>query len=72
MGIKAEELPRIFEKGFTGTNGRLEGKRSTGMGLYLCRKLCTKLGIGLRAASKEGEGTEILLEFPISSYLTKL
>lgn len=72
LGIKAEELPRIFEKGFTGTNGRMQGKRSTGMGLYLCRKLCAKLGIGIRAASREGEGTEILLEFPLSSYLSKL
>lgn len=69
MGIKAEELPRIFEKGFTGTNGR-GIKQSTGMGLYLCRKLCRKLGIEIRAASKEGEGTDIILEFPVSSYLS--
>ena len=69
IGIKAEELPRIFEKGFTGTNGR-GIKQSTGMGLYLCQKLCGKLGIKLRAASVEGEGTEITLEFPLSSYLS--
>lgn len=69
IGIREEELPRIFEKGFTGTNGR-EEKRSTGMGLYLCRKLCGKLGIEIRGASKEGEGTEITLEFPVSSYLS--
>ncbi len=67
-GIPGEELPRIFEKGFTGTNGR-ETKRSTGMGLYLCHKLCKKLGIGIRAVSEEGKGTEIILEFPVSSYL---
>lgn len=67
-GIPAEELPRVFEKGFTGTNGR-GTKRSTGMGLYLCHKLCRKLGIGIRAVSEEGMGTEIILEFPISSYL---
>lgn len=67
-GIPAEELPRIFEKGFTGTNGR-ETERSTGMGLYLCHKLCRKLGIGIRAVSEEGAGTEMILEFPVSSYL---
>lgn len=67
-GIRTEELPRIFKKGFTGTNGRETG-RSTGMGLYLCRKLCDKLGIGICAVSKEGGGTEIILEFPVSSYL---
>ncbi len=67
-GIRTEELPRIFEKGFTGTNGR-ETDRSTGMGLYLCRKLCDKLGIRICAVSKERESTEMILEFPVSSYL---
>lgn len=67
-GIPKEELSRIFEKGFTGTNGR-GTERSTGMGLYLCHKLCRKLGIGIRAVSEEGTGTEIILEFPVSSYL---
>ncbi len=69
IGIKAEELPRIFEKGFTGTNGR-QTARSTGMGLYLCHKLCKKLGIEIRAVSAEGEGTEMVLEFPLSLYLS--
>ncbi len=69
IGIKAEELSRIFEKGFTGTNGR-ETERSTGMGLYLCHKLCKKLGIAIRVESEEGEGTEIILEFPASSYFS--
>lgn len=69
IGIRAEELPRIFEKGFTGTNGR-GMQRSTGMGLYLCRKLCRKLGIGIRAASIIGEGTKVILEFPVNSYLS--
>lgn len=68
IGIKKEELPRIFEKGFTGTNGR-EVKRSTGMGLYLCKRLCEKLGISISASSLEGEWTEVVLEFPISTYL---
>lgn len=69
-GIRAEELPRIFEKGFTGSNGRCR-RRSTGMGLYLCRKLCDKLGIGISARSVYGEKTWITLEFPISSYVTR-
>lgn len=69
-GIKKEELLRIFEKGFTGTNGRTH-EHSTGMGLYLCKKLCTRLGIGISVFSKYGEGTEIRLEFPISTYITR-
>ena len=68
VGIRKEELSRIFEKGFTGTNGK-ETERSTGMGLYLCHKLCGKLGIGIRVVSEEGMGTEMILEFPLSSYL---
>lgn len=51
LGIPEEELPRIFDKGFTGSNGRARG-RSTGMGLYLCRKLCAKLGIQIHAESE--------------------
>lgn len=69
-GIPAEELSRIFEKGFTGSNGR-NHERSTGMGLYLCRKLCDKLGIGIGAWSEYGKGTRMLLEFPISNYITR-
>lgn len=70
IGIPEADLPRVFDKGFTGSNGRSR-ERSTGMGLYLCRKLCGKLGIGISARSAEGSGTEILLEFPIGSYLMK-
>lgn len=69
IGIAEEELPRIFEKGFTGTNGRQE-ERSTGMGLYLCRKLCDKLNIEIQAESAPEKGTEIILIFPVSTYLT--
>ena len=47
IGIKQEELEKVFEKGFTGTNGRIDGKKSTGMGLYLCKKLCEKLGLSI-------------------------
>ncbi len=68
IGIRAEELPRIFDKNFTGTNGRSH-RRSTGMGLYLCGKLCAKLGIGIRAESEEHAGTKVMLEFPVSTYL---
>lgn len=71
IGIKPEEIERIFEKGFTGSNGR-KTERSTGMGLYLCSKLCRKLGISIMAESEEGKGTSMILTFPISSYLTKL
>lgn len=69
-GIPEEEISRIFEKGFTGSNGR-ENERSTGMGLYLCRKLCSRLGIGIMAESEYGEGTRIILEFPISNYISR-
>lgn len=66
IGIPDSDLPRIFEKGFTGQNGR-NYRRSTGIGLYLCRKLCKRLGIGIRAASKSGDWTEITILFPKSS-----
>lgn len=66
IGIPDNELPRIFDKGFTGSNGRLRGK-STGMGLYICKRLCDKLGISISAKSVPGEGTTISLVFPISS-----
>ncbi len=47
-GIAREDVGRIFQKGFTGKNGRREGSHATGMGLYLCRRLCGKLGIAIR------------------------
>jgi signal transduction histidine kinase len=65
-GIAANELPRIFDKGFTGTNGRRD-ERATGMGLYICKKLCDKLGLGLEAESKQGEGASISIILPVSS-----
>ena len=52
IGIDKAEIGRVFEKGFTGTNGRQE-KKSTGIGLYLCKKLCDKLCIGLEIASEK-------------------
>ena len=69
IGIKKSEISRIFEKGFTGTNGRLQNKKSTGIGLYLCKKLCDKLGIAIEVESNENKGTEIKLVFPQDSYI---
>lgn len=69
IGIKKEEISRVFDKGFTGTNGRLAGKKSTGIGLYLCKKLCEKLGVSINVISTEGEGTLISLVFPNSSFV---
>jgi len=57
IGIKKGEITRVFEKGFTGTNGRISNKKSTGIGLYLCKKLCDKLGIAIELNSVESEGT---------------
>ena len=62
IGIPARDLPYIFEKSFTGENGRTHAK-STGMGLYIVRKLCNKLGHGISAASEQGSYTEILMTF---------
>lgn len=64
IGIAASDLPRIFEKGFTGQNGRMV-QQSTGIGLYLCKRLCEKLGIGIMAESSE-HGTAISLSFHIN------
>lgn len=69
IGIKQGEITRVFEKGFTGTNGRLSNKKSTGIGLYLCKKLCNKLGIGIELNSVQNKGTAVMLIFPQSSYI---
>ena len=71
IGIPAHELPRIFDRGFTGSNGRAQGG-STGMGLYLCKKLADCLDIGLRVASEVNEGTSVTLTFPSRENLTKV
>lgn len=59
-GIGPDDLPRIFERGFTGYNGRVD-KRATGIGLYLCREICKKLGHTIEAASELGRGTRITI-----------
>lgn len=61
IGIQPEDLPRVFEKGFTGYNGRTY-KKSTGIGLYLCKRVMTKLGHGISIASEVGKGTAVRLE----------
>ncbi len=60
MGIAPEDLPRIFEKGFTGYNGRAD-KKSTGLGLYLCKQTADRLGIGISAISTPGVGSSFTL-----------
>ena len=62
IGIRTEDLPRIFEKGYTGVNGR-ESNRATGIGLYLSNKIMKRLGHRIYAVSEEGKGTKVFLEF---------
>lgn len=62
IGIVPEDLPRIFEKGYTGQNGRAD-KRASGLGLYLCSRICRNLGVGLTVKSTSGVGTTLLLDF---------
>lgn len=69
IGIKKGEITRVFDKGFTGENGRLIGKKSTGIGLYLCKKLCDKLGLGIELNSEIDVGTEVRIIFPKNSYM---
>ena len=68
IGISSADLPRVFDKGFTGDNGRRYSK-STGIGLYLCKKLCGKMNIGITIQSDLGQGTTVILSFPQESYL---
>lgn len=60
IGITPEDLPRVFEKGYTGLNGR-SGQRSTGIGLYLCSRVMKRLGHGLTIESQVGQGTQVKL-----------
>ncbi|OTN77728.1 hypothetical protein A5886_002829 [Enterococcus sp. 8G7_MSG3316] len=68
IGIPPEDLRRIFDKGFTGENGRKTDTHSTGLGLYLAKNLAKELGIELTAASTVGQGTTMTLFFPLLSY----
>ena len=61
IGIAPEDLPRIFERGYTGCNGRSD-KKASGLGLYLCRRICNNLGHNLTAESTPGVGTLMKLD----------
>ena len=70
IGIKPEDIGRVFERGFTGVNGRLQMK-STGLGLYLAKRLSHKLGHDISIESKENEYTKAILHFPkVNQYYT--
>lgn len=70
IGITEADIPRIFDKGFTGENGRKFGK-STGIGLYLCRKLCRKMNMEISVTSSFENGTTVKITFPKENlYLT--
>ena len=61
IGIAPEDVPRVFENGYTGINGRTD-KSASGIGLYLCKRVCDNLGIGISIESKVGEGTRVCLD----------
>ena len=61
IGIAKEDLPRIFEKGYTGSCGR-DDKRASGIGLYLCSRICRNLGHGIAVSSEPGRGTKVRLD----------
>lgn len=61
IGIAPEDLPRVFENGYTGFNGRTD-KRASGIGLYLCKQICNRLGHGLHASSELGRGTVMRID----------
>lgn len=65
IGISDEDLPRVFEKGYTGYNGH-EDKKSTGIGLYLCKKALNKLGHTIEIRSKVGAGTKVIIGLQIN------
>ena len=69
IGIRREDIPRVFEWGYTGYIGRQE-KRSTGIGLFLCRQAMEMLGQTIRIDSREGEGTRVYLG--LSGSLSKM
>lgn len=64
IGIKAEDLPCVFEKGYTGYNGHAD-KKATGIGLYLCRQMADKLGHTIRMESEIGKGTKVWIGFDL-------
>lgn len=69
IGIREEDLPRIFERGFTGYNGRFDGK-STGIGLYLCKQILDRLSHTIQVESRVGKGTKVILGFARTDHVT--
>ncbi len=69
IGINAADLPRVFDKSFTGRNGRTLAK-STGMGLYIVKTLCERLGHRIEIESKEGEYTKLTITFGKNGFMT--
>lgn len=67
LGISSSDLPKVFDKSFTGKNGR-KGAESTGMGLYIAKNLCTKLGHKIDIKSQEKTGTIVTLTFLKNNY----
>lgn len=61
IGIRPEDLPRVFEKGYTGFNGREGDRRATGIGLYLCRRILKRLGHTIEIETSPGRGTRVIL-----------
>lgn len=68
VGIDPGDLPRIFQKGFTGKNGREHNAQSTGLGLYLAHTMAQRLGHTLTVHSKPGQGTAVTITMPFLSY----
>lgn len=68
IGIAPEDLPRVFQMGYTGQNGRLD-RRSSGIGLYLCRRICGNLRHGIRMESVPGKGTTVYLTLGRGDFL---
>lgn len=64
IGIAAEDIPRVFDRGFTGYNGRKD-KKSTGIGLYLCKEIITKLSHKISITSEVGKGTKVYIDFSV-------
>ena len=70
IGIAPEDLPRIFEPGYTGLNGRTD-KHASGLGLYLCRRVCRNLGHGISVQSRPGQGTAVLLDLNRKAFVVE-
>lgn len=68
IGIQAEDLPRVFERGFTGYNGRMD-KKSTGIGLYLCKEIIKKLGHNIEIQSQVGIGTKVKINLEYNDFV---